>query len=508
MRRGITGGRFLLWWCAVLLLALPAPIFAQVPAQTQEIPLNTGWNLISIQVAPGGGYTPAQIQSNIVTAAGAPVTSLLSAWNFNNPAANWLSFQATNANYPHDLTTVLPGSGYWIQVNQACFLRLTNTPWQGAVQIRPGWNLVSFPGLRVDSAGLALEAVFRDQFSFVQQVWTFDSSPARQRYVGYDTTARPPLKELGTIEPGKAYWVYSTATAVIDLTNSPAITLPPDIDNPPLSTTTPRTPGPEDAGNDLNGNNVLDDSFSQDTLFFPEGINTRLVSVLNQGYGRLNWFAIAASPGFRSFVSFATANPTVNAASIAPDLVSAQAGRTTVSGTNFATGSVASEPAHLTVQVDRTGMLPGRYTNTFTVFAGNLTKTIKAVLIVPSIDGDWRGFAATRRVNGKAIAIGKVDMQLAIFRRGGSTNANEPNIRAVINRDRSLLFPRDVAMSGSFYSDHEFFLTSNFEVPRGDRNAPPFDKFQTGANDKTGDKGFGDFDANNDGKLDNSNPFP
>ena len=31
---------------------------------------------------------------------------------------------------------------------------------------------------------------------------------------------------------------------------------------------------------------------------------------------------------------------------------------------------------------------------------------------------------------------------------------------------------------------------------------------QTGADDRSGGKGFGDFDANNDGKLDNSNPFP
>lgn len=496
------------WLCLLAFLPYCLPVSGQVPSRTQEVPLNNGWNLISIQVAPAGGYTTAQIQTSIVNASGAPVASLLAAWNFSNPAANWLSFQPTNANYPHDLTAISPGNGYWLYVNQACFLRLTNSTWEGAVQIRPGWNLVSFPGLRADSAGLALEAVFRDKFSFVQQVWTYDSTPARQRYVGYDTTARPALKELNTIEPGKAYWVYSTASALINLTNSPAITLPPDIDNPPLATTTPRAPGPEDAGNDLNGNGILDDSFTQDTLFFPEGINTRLVTVLNQGYGRLNWFAVAAAPSFGAFVSFATTNATVNAASIAPDLVSAQAGRTTLNGTNFLTGSVASEPAHVTVQVDRTGMLPGRYTNTFTVYAGSTSKLIKAVLVVPSIDGDWRGFAATRRVNGKPIPIGKVDMQLAIFRQGGSTNANEPNIRAVINRDRSLLFPRDVAMSGSFYSDHEFFLTANFEVPRGDRNAPPFDKFSDGGDDRTGGKGFGDIDTNKDGKLDNSNPFP
>jgi len=336
-----------------LAFASPVASFAQAPVQVQEIPLNSGWNLVSIQVAPAGGYTPAQVQASIVNASGAPV-ALISAWNFSNPAA-WVSFQAANANYPHDLAAVAPGNGYWVHVNQASFLRLTNTTWEGAVQVRPGWNLVSFPGLRADSAGLALEAIFRDKFSFVQQVWSYDSSPARQRCVGYDTAARPALKELTTIEPGKAYWVFSTASAAIDLTNAPAITLPPDIDNPPLSTTAPRAPGPEDAGNDLNGNGALDDSFAQDTHFFPEGLSTRLVSVLNQGYGRLNWFAVAGAPGNGYFVSFATTNPTVNAAAIAPDLdfgggrdvrveLSAPGGTNTVtlfSATNGLTGSQA-----------------------------------------------------------------------------------------------------------------------------------------------------------------------
>ena len=91
--REIPEEAFLLWSCAVLILALPVSALAQAPAQPQAIPLNTGWNLISIQVAPGGGYTPAQIQASIVNASGTPVASLLSAWNFNNPGVNWLSFQ-------------------------------------------------------------------------------------------------------------------------------------------------------------------------------------------------------------------------------------------------------------------------------------------------------------------------------------------------------------------------------------------------------------------------------
>lgn len=497
-------------WLVLLLIQLTFRVQGQTLAtRTQEIPLNTGWNLVSLQVAPVAGYSPAALVSQVYSLTSEqPVNALQAIWQFENVSQQWTSYQATNSSYAHDLINVVPGRGYWMWVNQPCLLRLTDLPWEGSVVIRPGWNLVGLPGLQADASGVALEAIFRDKLAFIQQVWGYDSTPARRRYLGYDTSARPALKELSTIEPGKAYWIYSTITELLDVTAVPAISLPPDLDNPPLSATTPRAPGAEDAGNDLNGNGILDDSFTQDTLLFPEGINTRLVTILNLGVGRLNWFATVLAAGSGSFVTFATATPSVAASSLAPDLVSAQVGRTTLSGVRSASGSVASEPSHLTIQVDRAGLLPGRFTNTFTIVAGNLSKVIKVVVVVPSIDGDWRGFAATRKVNGKDIAIGKVDLQLAIFRQGTSTNASEANLRAVINSDRSLLFPRDVAMSGAFVADHEFFLTTNFEVPRGDRNAPPFDKFQSGQDDRSAGKGFGDFDANNDGRLDNSNPFP
>jgi len=478
------------------------------PNQIQTIPLNSGWNLVSIQVAPDAGLTPAQVRASLVTAANSPVDALQAMWTLGDSASDWRSLQIGAPSDPADFGNVRPGRGYWIKVHPACFLSLTNAAWQGSVEIRPGWNLVGFPGLFPDASGSSLEAVFREKLSAIQQIWTWDGAPARQRYVGYDTSARPALKELSTIEPGKAYWIYSTSTASIALTNFPAIALPRDVDFPPLSADTPRIAGNEDADNDLNGNGLLDDEYDQDTLFFPVGVDSRLVTILNQGYGRLDWIATALPLSSSSFVSFATANPTVDASRISPDLITAQAGRLKFHGTNLLSGSVASEPGFLTVQAHRAGLVPGRHSDSFSVTAGSKTKTIRVIVDVPAIDGDWRGFASTRKVNGKETSIGKVDLQLAIFRRDGGANPNSQGIRGIINRSRSLLFPRDVEMSGSFFADHEFFLTTNFEVPRGDRNAPPFTKFKTGADDRNNNKGFGDYDANEDGKLDNANPFP
>jgi subtilisin-like proprotein convertase family protein len=266
----------------------------------------------------------------------------------------------------------------------------------------------------------------------------------------------------------------------INFTPSPEIILPGDIDIPPLQvvqTNGTRLVGAEDlaAGTDLNGNGLLDDALTQDTLIFKEGINQQLITIANSGYGIIDWYA------------------TESIAWLALD------------GSDTVQGVTATEFDYLTVTVDRTGLLPGTYTNTFQLSAGNLTRTIRAILKVPAVDGDWRGYAATVRVNGQPISLGKVDLNMTVFSK--TTNITEKNIQAVINRELSLLFPRDVFMNGTFYQDNDFFLTTNFEVPTGDRNAPPFEVFANG-NSGGNTNWSRDIDLNGDGKLDNSNPFP
>ncbi len=616
----------------VACLPLATSLTALAEPQVQQIPLNRGWNLISIQVGPETGFAPAEIERNIANEKGEPVQALVSAWNaYPLGGSNvWATFQAAIPAAQLGLDAVRPGRGYWVQVNQPSFLRLTNEPWNGSVSLQPGWNLVGFPGLRVESSGLSLESVFRSQLTNIQQVWTFDNSPSGQRYRGYDVSGRQPLKELTTLEPGRAYWVYSQAAGNLELASVPSVALLPDVDNPPLAeggssmflagdlvniqdlaatlkhpsrtfdtwlaeqlsaetraalasyqgptsdltlfhdlvmqdlnrmlpknsiydsgrfsgitlrskTETLRLqnpqgsdlqrlnrlliedayplevskipqgsvkrPGPEDADSDLNGNGILDDAFTQDTLVFPIGIDSRLVTVRNEGFGRLNWQA-TAKEGLGQFIRFAVAEAKVSTAGMSPDLISAQAGRIERFGTNVVRGSVASEPAYIKVEVDRAGLVPGTYTNEFEIEAGGQRKIVRVRMEMPQIDGDWSGYAAIRRVNGKEISLGKVDLYLGLFRPSGAVSGGVTQLRAIINRERSLLFPRDVALSGSFYGEHQFTLNANFEVPRGDRNAPPFATFKTGKDDATGGVGFGDFDFNNDGRLDNSNPFP
>ena len=447
------------------------------PSQSQLVPLTTGWNLISFQV--GDPLTPAQFSSQLTT------NGLLSIWGYDTSTRSWQTYTPTNS--PNTLTSLQPGKGYWVKVSRPNTLTLTGPVWAGSINLLPGWNLIGFPGLTIDpTEQLDLPSVFRSQLSSVPQIWRYDSGTS-QSYVGYDSYALPAITDLKFVEPGKGYWVYSLYAAT--LTPSPLIALAADSDVSPLAqdelfdpadsrfhgtnsalylNQIVRYAGVEDGGADLNHNGILDTPYTQDTLIFSVGVNQQNVTIGNVGAGLLNW-------SFGNLPAWLAANP--------------------------AAGVTATEFDSVAFTADRSGLLPGSYTNTFIAYLGSTNRVITVILQVPTIAGDYRGYATAQRVNGKDIALGKVDLNLSMFNE--SENPAETRFRAVINRDKALLFPKDVFMNGVFYQGNDFSLTTSFESPAGDRNAPPYGTYQHNVGNP-----YGDRDYNSDGKLDNLNPFP
>lgn len=460
----------------------PSPISSQL----QQIALYAGWNLISFQVGLDG-YSIAEILNALDR-----TNALLEIWGYDAATRSWRTYQAANPHYipPLALDRLYAGVGYWVRVSQSAVLRLQGYPWTGQNLLAPGWNLVGFPGLAPDQTELlGLESIFRDSLSRVPRVWTYDTSV--QRFKGYDSLAYPALAELTTVEPGRGYWVYSLDGMVF--ASDPVIALPQDTDVSPLQTQqlfesnlahfrgdNPQVyagrmvlfTGPEDdgAGVDFNNNGILDDAVTQDTLFFDEGVRAQPISILNNGTGLINWAIDSRVPWL------------------------------TFDATSGVTGT---EVDSVSVYVDRTGLVPGIYSNAmFVVQAGNLVKYVKVIMKVPTVVGDYRGGATTTRVNGKPISLGMVDLNLSMYADAGDIY-HTPTFRAVINRDKALLFPRDVFMNGVFYQGNSFSLTTSFEVPAGDRNAPPYTTFSHATNQV-----YGDRDWNRNRILDNQNPFP
>ena len=311
-----------------------------------------------------------------------------------------------------------------------------------------------------ESEQIDLPSLFRDKLSRVPRVWTWEGGTS-QKFVGYDSLTLPAVTALASVAPGKGYWVYSLDA--LNLVPIPALALAADSDVSPLATdelffpddsrftgTNPapyidqqvRFAGPEDAGTDLNHNGILDSPYTQNTLIFPVGVNQQNVTIGNVGAGLLNW-------SFGNLPAWLAANP--------------------------AAGVTATEFDSVAFTADRSGLLPGSYTNSFTAYLGSSNRVITVILQVPTIAGDYRGYATAQRVNGKDIALGKVDLNLSMFNE--SENSAETRFRAVINRDKALLFPKDVFMNGVFYQGNDFSLTTSFESSAGDRNAPPYSTY-------------------------------
>ncbi|SPE56909.1 exported hypothetical protein [Verrucomicrobia bacterium] len=482
--------------------------FPVVPAgaqtsQIQSIPLYTGWNLISFQVN-SSGFTPA----DIISALGSDSGALIAIWAYDAASANWQVFQPTNTLSPvvATLPRLYPGQGYWIKVSKGTTLQLTGTPWNGVTTLVPGWNLVGFPGLTVGPSGKTdFASIFRGQLSSVPVIWSF-SGGTLQRFVGYDTLALPPITDLAGVQPGVGYWVFSTAN--LTLASTPVITLPPDSVAPRGPTDPPLPPlelfqlgdpryggtnaalyvgrtvrftnSPADAAYDLNHNGILDDPYTQDTMFFAQGVNQENISIFNTGVGLMNWYIVSTAP----WLSF---TPPAGATSTEQDTVQ--------------------------VTVDRTGLSPGNYTNSFTLCAGGLIQTITVVMQVPTIAGDYAGYATTQTVNGKTTSIGKVDLNMSLF--DESSDPTDPRFHGVINSALSLLFPSDVYMNGIFYQGLSFSLTASFPMPAADRDAPPYANF-TPPNPANGytpviignQTILPNVDVNGNGVLDVNNIFP
>lgn len=147
-------------------------IFGELPAQL-DIPLQSGWNQISINVIPESGLPlPAQLE------------------NLQQIKSGSLSFNPDLPDHFNTLSQINPAEAYWIKVSAPTTLSLEGDlcP-NAAINLKSGWNFVAYlPGqsLPVNTA-LASISPFLQEVRCNDQLYTRD--------------------QLSTMEPGKAYWI-------------------------------------------------------------------------------------------------------------------------------------------------------------------------------------------------------------------------------------------------------------------------------------------------------------
>jgi hypothetical protein len=426
----------------------------------------------------------------------------------------WRSFHSRRADFPRDLVALHPNKAYWVRSSIRRDCQITGKLVGGDLSINQGWNFIGF-NMDPKTELVTLDSILGNTHAGdVSQIWGYDASSAK--FYGYDLFSSPPTNTLSGVEPGQGYWLYANQSFL--LTSEPQILLPSDIDESPLSQqeafglgltldsngdpvgryvgatdeatlATYQTIGfvkfvqdsseegevledDEDYPYDLNGNGIIDTSATQDTIRFASGVDRQHIT-LTRGKGISYTWEVSANQDWINF--------------------------------DEDSGDVSGAQDTIVVSVDRTTLSAGKYGYNkevaITLTIGEETSIIYVQVDVPTIEGDWFGYATLNKVNGKSIGLGKVDLFLNSSMEGDSLD----RFTTVLNSDRSLLFPRDVFMNGIFYTGKNFSLTTNFSMVEGDINAPGYETF-TNAPQVPGV--VSDYDQDGDGVVDNMNPFP
>lgn len=157
----------------------------------QDVPLSSGWNLISTFLAlpdPSPAVVFSGLQGNLIK-----VKNIQEVFDPNAPPVF------------NTLTEISAGQGYWVKVNQADELILYGRPvdaYNTPIHLLPGWNLIGYTW----SESQRVEVAFAAILPILEKV--------KDIFRSYDPDVSPIFNTLTTIEPGRGYWVKVTEEAI------------------------------------------------------------------------------------------------------------------------------------------------------------------------------------------------------------------------------------------------------------------------------------------------------
>ncbi|MBC7238101.1 MAG: C1 family peptidase, partial [Chloroflexi bacterium] len=162
-----------------------------------EVPLQAGWNLISLPVIPAS-EDPEILFGGIQDALGEVYT-----WDAVN--SRWQRYMPSVPPYVNTLTQVTAAQGLWIKMDEEALLSVRGRPRHGqSIDLVPGWNLVAYPGNVPLPISDALAGI-ADQVALVHG---YDPEQATWNVCRLGTSGGNSLTEM---VPGGAYWLQVTA---------------------------------------------------------------------------------------------------------------------------------------------------------------------------------------------------------------------------------------------------------------------------------------------------------
>ncbi|MBX2998858.1 MAG: hypothetical protein KF893_10140 [Caldilineaceae bacterium] len=192
--------------------------------QVAEVPLQSGWHLISIPEEPVD-TDPAAVLASI-----AGRYTQVYAYAGCDPETPWKGYDPLNP-AASTLTAIDHTMGLWLDVEDPGLLVVDGIQHsQVVIPLCLGWNLIGYPFNRPQPVVTALASIADDYL----RIFTFDAGDIADPWAVFDVSSPQWANDVKIMEPGRGYWLYATANTTLTMTAPPD-----DVDiTPPLVTVT------------------------------------------------------------------------------------------------------------------------------------------------------------------------------------------------------------------------------------------------------------------------------
>ena len=165
-----------------------------------QFAVKSGWNMVSFQLEPG--------VTDIETVLDPIMDKLSAVWSYDSAADQWLRYDKYGPPFLNDLTDIHGFTGFWVVMEENASCLVNGNFSSESVQLNTGWNLVGPRSIETIEVREAIGGIQEE----LNSVWTYDTE--QDRWLRYDRFGPPFLNDLKNIEPGRAYWLYMSESAV------------------------------------------------------------------------------------------------------------------------------------------------------------------------------------------------------------------------------------------------------------------------------------------------------
>jgi RHS repeat-associated protein len=174
-----------------------------------NVPLLSGWNLVSLPTRP--------VDTSPAAVFGSAGSALRRAYAYDvcDSADPWKVYDPADP-AGSDLQTVDEHLGLWVDAATAASLPSPGAPPLGTtIHLCTGWNLIGFPAGQARPVQNALISIAGKY----QRVFGYDAADAADPWEVFDVSAPAWANDLQLLKPGQGYWILATQPADLQINN-------------------------------------------------------------------------------------------------------------------------------------------------------------------------------------------------------------------------------------------------------------------------------------------------